>query len=279
VTYAHTGTFAAHAATRGYGAPYSPSPIFQIMAEQRERRAEERSHLMRFLEALPDSPPGSREFRDKPDLLISTPGHRIGIEHTQLIRKHESATRPFLKEAESLEDRCVDHAKEAFERRGGRPLFVYPHFNRRAFRKAEIEGLALQLAAAVEEILATDPAPQRHVEAWSFNRVALHPLPPQIEYLWVDDACGESLWGAVRADGVLFLDRDRIQVEINVKEAKVAGYRQECDEVWLLLVSHGFSPATELRLPENIGEERFASTFDRVFYFNNFTHSVVELRT
>jgi hypothetical protein len=248
------------------------------MAEQRERHAEERSHLMRFLDALPDSPAGSREFRDKPDMVITTSGHRIGIEHTQLIRKHESAARPFPKEAESLEDRCVDHAKELFERRGGRSLFVYPHFNHRAFRKAEVEGLALQLAAAVEEILATDPAPRRHVEAWSFNRVALHPLPPQIEYLWVDDARGESLWGAVRADGVLVLDRDRIQAEISLKEAKVAGYRQECDEVWLLLVSDGFSPATELRLPENIEEERFVSTFDRLFYFNNFSHKVVELR-
>lgn len=44
-----------------------------------DRRAEERSHLARFLESMSAAPVGIPEFGDKPDLVIHTATHRIGI--------------------------------------------------------------------------------------------------------------------------------------------------------------------------------------------------------
>lgn len=98
-----------------------------------------------------------------------------------------------------------------------------------------------------------------------------------MELLRVIDAQGESLWGIPRGSSFLVLDRDRIQTEIDLKDRKLAEYRRACDEMWLLLVSDGFSPATELRLPDDIKEMRFTTGFDRVFHLNNFALEAVEL--
>lgn len=247
------------------------------MIEKRERRAEERSHLLRFLDALPDSPRGSRVFGDRPDLVVHGLAGRIGIEHTQILRHHDSLGRPHPKAVESMESRCVDRARELFEARDGRSLFVYPYFDGRPIRKPDVDGIAQQLAAAVHEIVTTDPRPRRQVEGWAFNRVACNPLPEQVERLRVIDAQGESLWGIPRGSSIQVLDRDRIQAEIDVKDRRLAEYRRACDEIWLLLVSDGFSPATELRLPDDIEELRFTTGFDRVFYFNNFALTAIEL--
>jgi hypothetical protein len=107
----------------------------------------------------------------------------------------------------------------------------------------------------------------------------MNPLPAQIEYLWIDDGQGESQWGVSRSGGILVMGEDRIQSEIDVKDAKVAKYRNECDELWLLLVSGGASPSTALRLPDDIDELQFTTRFDRVFYFNNFEGTSKELAT
>jgi hypothetical protein len=247
--------------------------------EKRDRRAEERSHLARFLESLPGAPVGNREFGDKPDLVIHTATHRIGIEHTQVFRLQDALGKPFPKEAESLEKRLVERAQQLFEGQGGPALFVYVSFNDLPIRKADVQGVAERLAAVVAQIAPTEPGAQTEVEAWSYNRTAPGAIPDQVEELYIirparPDA--ESLWGVSRAGTVPDLTRDRIQETIDEKNAKLAEYRRRCEEVWLLLVAHGFSPATDLRLAEGFAET-FTFGFDRVFYFHNFSGEVVEL--
>lgn len=247
--------------------------------EKPDHRAEERSHLVRFLESLPGAPAGTRDFGDKPDLVIHTATHRIGVEHTQVLRLEGPRGKPFPKEAESLEQRSVERAQQLFEERGGPALFVYVYFNDQPIRKADVAGIAERLAAVVPRIAPVDPGAWTEVESWSYNRTAPGALPEQVEELYVirpprPDA--ESLWGVGRAGTVPDLTRERIQEAIDEKGAKLAEYRSRCDEVWLLLVAHGFSPATDLRLPEGFAET-FTFGFDRVFYFHNFSLKVVEL--
>lgn len=247
------------------------------MAHLHDHRADERAHLTQFLASLPVAPAGAIEFGDRPDLVIATPSHRIGIEHTQLFREKDSTIRPFPKEAETLEDRCIARAKDLFEARGGPPLHVHPWFTPRPMRKREVEGHAVVLAAAVACISALVAGPQRHVEAWSYNRWAPAPLPQVVEDLWVIDAVSQGSWGARRASGIATLAPERIQAAIDGKSGKAEEYRRRCDELWLLIVSDGFSPGTDLRLPEDIELECFTSSFDRVFYFSNFSQAVLEL--
>jgi hypothetical protein len=245
-----------------------------------DHRAEERSHLVRFLDSLPGAPEGVRDFDgEKPDLVILTAGHRIGIEHTQLISTRGSLGTRFPKEAESLETRCVERARTLFEERGGPPLYVYVYFSHRPIRKPDIPAIAERLADVVARVAPTEPRAQREIEAWSYNRTASAPLPEQVEELWIIKPArpdAESLWGVPRGGAVPELTRERIQEEIDVKNAKLADYRSRCDEAWLLLVANGFSPATDLRLPEGF-DETFVFGFDRVFYFHNFSLKVVEL--
>lgn len=242
-----------------------------------DRRAAERSHLTRFLASLAEPPVGNRIFRDRPDLVIETATGRLGIEHTQLVQSRDSLARSNAMRSESLESRVVERAQGEFEAAGGPLLDIHFHFSQRPMRKSDVNGIARALVAAVNEIIESNPSPDDPVEAWRYNRGALNPLPAQIEYLWIDHGKGESLWGVTRSGGILVMDQDRIQAEIDVKDAKVAEYRSECDELWLLLVSDGFSPSTALKLPEEVGELQFTTGFDRVFYFNNFENTSTEL--
>jgi hypothetical protein len=153
--------------------------------QNRDRRAEERSHLVRFLESLPGAPAGTRDFGDKPDLVIHTATHRIRVEHTQVLRLEGALGKPFPKEAESLEQRSVERAQQLFEERGGPALFVYVYFNELPIRKADVAGIAERLAAVVPRIAPADPGAWTEVESWSYNRTAPGALPEQVEELYV----------------------------------------------------------------------------------------------
>jgi hypothetical protein len=247
--------------------------------EKQDRRWEEQSHLTRFMESYPGVPAGVREFGDKPDLVIHTATHRIGIEHTQVFRLQDTLGRLFPKEAESLEKRSVEGAQQLFQERGGPALFVYVYFNDLPIRKADVPRIAEGLAAVVARIAPVVPGVSVEVESWSYNRTAPGAIPEQVEELYIIRPTrldAESLWGVARAGTVPDLTRDRIQRVIDVKGAKLAEYRSRCEEVWLLLVVDGFSPATDLRLPEGF-DETFTFLFHRVFYFHNFSLKVVEL--
>lgn len=248
------------------------------MQQQRDRRAEERSHLVRFLESLPDPPQGDRHFDDKPDLIIVTPRHRLGIEHRQLFDVDQSVGRTFPKEAESLESHCVTRAQTLFEHEDGRNLLVYVYFNAKRLLKTDVEPIAERLAEIVCEVAPTEPGSECRIKARRYNHTASVCIPPQIEGLWIVNppSLGESLWSVPRSGVVPMLTPERLQSDIDTKNPKVPEYRKVSDELWLLLVADGFSPATDLRLPDDFGSDRFVSDFDRVFYFHNFTQKVVE---
>ena len=145
--------------------------------EKQGRRREEQSHLARFLESLPGAPAGVRKFGDKPDLVIHTETHRIGIEHTQVFRLQDASGRPFPKEAESLEKRSVERAQQLFEERGGPALLVYVYFNDLPIRKADVPGIAECLAAVVARIAPVEPGGWVEVESWSYNRTVPGAIP------------------------------------------------------------------------------------------------------
>jgi hypothetical protein len=247
--------------------------------EKPDRRVEERSHLARFLESMSAAPVGIREFGDKPDLVIHTATHRIGIEHTQLFRLQGALGKPFPKEAESLERRSVERAQQLLHERGGPALLVYVRFHDQPLRKADVQGIAERLAAVVARIAPTVPGARTEAESWSYNRTEPGAIPEQVERLWVIRPGGQdarSHWSVLRGGAPPDLTRERIQAAIAEKDAKLAEYRSRCEEAWLLLVADGSSPATDLTLPEPFAET-FTFGFDRVFYFHRSSLTVIEL--
>lgn len=249
------------------------------MRETNIARAEERSHLTRFLQSLADPPQGELCFGDSPDLVIVTPAHRLGIEHTQLMQGKGERGSGTLKAAEMLQTRCVVTARELYEERGADPdLYVYVYFTAHHMRKADVPRLAERLAELVAQFAPAEPDSETTVEAWRHNRGAPGEIPPQIEEIWIKKpGRPDHLWGVPRGSAVPFLSSAQIQAELDVKNGRVAKYRERCDEIWLLLTADGFSPATHLRLPDDVAAECFLSDFDRVFYFHNFDLQVREL--
>ena len=243
-------------------------------------RGEERSHLKRFMESLADSPQGELCFGDSPDLVIVTRTHRIGIEHTQLVQQKDEWGRGFPKAAESLQTRCVETAQELYEERcADQDLYVHVYFSPRPLRKADVPRLAQRITELVTRFAPAEPNSETTIEAWRHNRDAPGEIPLQIEEIWIKKPEGrDRLWGVPRGGVVESLDSARIQAELDLKNGRVAKYRWGCDEIWLLLVADGFSPATDLRLSDEVSAECFLSDFDRVFYFHNFSRRVSELK-
>jgi hypothetical protein len=65
---------------------------------------------------------------------------------------------------------------------------------------------------------------------------------------------------------------------IERKERHVLEYRQECDELWLLLVVDGSTPSSNFLSVLGVREHRFQSSFDDLFLFDAFCSQVVALR-
>jgi hypothetical protein len=62
------------------------------------------------------------------------------------------------------------------------------------------------------------------------------------------------------------------------KEAKVLSYRQQCREVWLLIVARSFEPSTHVELGSEIEVHEFETAFDCVFFLHHAHEYVAELR-
>jgi hypothetical protein len=239
---------------------------------------EERSHLHRFLENLPDAPVGERDYRDKPDLLIRTPLVTIGIEHTRLYWPIADREMP-LQALEALQQRAVELAWEAFEERGGPPLVVHVAFNNRVIRKSEVRDIAARICAVVARFN-LQRGEEHTIEGWRLRRAEPDALPVQVDEIWIlhpDFPEPESLWGVPRGGAIPVLTKEQLQEEITQKETKLSEYRKICDSLWLLLVADGFTLATHFKLPDDIREMVFASDFDRAFFFHNFDCEAVEL--
>ena len=70
----------------------------------------------------------------------------------------------------------------------------------------------------------------------------------------------------------------QLQKLMRNKEAKVPSYRQQCREVWLLIVARGLEPSTHVDLGPEVEGYRFKSGFDRVFFLHHANEYVAELR-
>jgi hypothetical protein len=81
----------------------------------------------------------------------------------------------------------------------------------------------------------------------------------------------------VRAAFVPTLTPSELQQIMRSKEAKVPSYRQQCSEVWLLIVARGFEPSTFGDLGSEVEAHEFETAFDRVFFLHHADEYVAEL--
>jgi hypothetical protein len=88
----------------------------------------------------------------------------------------------------------------------------------------------------------------------------------------------KNSWTSVRAAWVPTLTPLQLQKVVRNKEAKATSYRQQCREVWLLIVARGLEPSTHVDLGSEVEGYQFRSGFDRVFFLHHANKYVAELR-
>lgn len=231
---------------------------------------EQYSHILRFKESFTDFPEGILCFDDNPDVLVKTQEGFYGIEHTRLYYGT-------LKEQESLEQRIADRAKEMYESTGAPPLYVTVLFDSKVkLGVKDIDLIAADLNGMVHQHI---PAVGEHLmlEGWRFISQR---CSPSISVIFIDrpDKSCEMFWGVGRGGAVPDLASEQIRERIQDKETELSRYLSKCFKVWLLIVEDGFSPSSYFVISDEIKNQVYKSSFDRIFLFRNFRCEVIELR-
>lgn len=232
---------------------------------------QERWHLKRFVEICSDFPLGEIVFQDKPDLLVLTEQEIIGIEHTQLINNEENG----LKAQEVLENRIVKKAKEIFENDKDIPIYVYVYFQPGTnLHKRKVSDISQALAALVLNYL-PEKGNDANIECWRLP----YTFPSEINHVyifWFEKAT-YPLWAVSMAGMVPHLTKEIIANRIQRKEKLLESYLKVCDEVWLLIVLDGFTPAGNWDVDTDVLGAEYMSNFKRVILYNHFTSKYKDL--
>jgi hypothetical protein len=241
-------------------------------------KARERAYLERFRDNFADFPEGEVVSSERPDFLIKAGSGRIGIEVTEYhVQEPDEGWGSPTRAQEGTEDKVLRMASEKHQSKGLPPLVVsvqwHPH---QAFSRRRTQELAADLADLVQEHL---PEPDYEAAIRHRRHPAWRSLPQEVASLRIDRRIRFSKysWTPVRAAFVSTLTPPELQQIMRSKEAKVPSYRQQCREVWLLIVARGFEPSTFGDLGSEVEGYRFESGFDRVFFLHYFDESVSEL--
>lgn len=258
-----------------------------------EQKKREMAHLQRFRANCDDFPVVTDDQIkecERPDFLVMIPHRTYGIEHTEFLQsaRRRKGSRP--RALEVAEDQLVQRALIEYESRGLPPVEVLISFRLRERQgrvtKADIQRAydsrtSQRLISTIVDIVATnvplvgDTIPVHHIDAgWKL-------LPKEVSALDISrwSFTTENCWGVARGGTVPSLSPEDFQAIINDKEGNLPVYKEKCDEVWLLIVAHGFSPSTHAKVSPEVETTVFSTGFERVFFLHHFKSMVLELKT
>ncbi len=242
------------------------------------QKAREQAYLQRFRENLVDFPEGEVVPSEHPDFLIKAQPRWIGIELTEYVQKPDEDGGSPMRAQERTEDKVLLTASRQHQSKDLPPVVVHvlwhPH---EALGRRRIQELAAALAGLVQRHL---PETGHSVTIRRRRHPAWRSLPQEVAYLSVDRRIGfsKNSWTSVRAAWVPTLTSPKLQKLMRNKEAKVPSYRQQCREVWLLIVARGLEPSTHVDLGPEVEGYWFESGFDRAFFLHHANKYVAELR-
>ena len=243
------------------------------------QKARERAHLQRFRDNFAGIPEGEVVSSESPDFLIKSQPRWIGIELTEYhVQEPDEGWGSPMRALEGTEDKVLWTASEQYQSKGLSPVVVsvlwHPH---QALDRRRIPELAADLANLVQEHL---PETGHSVTIRRRRHAAWRSLPQEVASLTVvrRKSISKNSWTSVRGAFVPTLTPPELQQIMWNKEAKVLSYRQQCREVWLLIVARGFEPSTHVDLGSEVEVHEFETTFDRVFFLHHADEYVAELR-
>jgi hypothetical protein len=246
--------------------------------EDRKKRQEE-AYLRRFRENFAGFPQGSILPNEHPDFLVETIRGRVGIELTEYhVREPSEGRGSPARAREGTEDEVLRRAAEQYRSKDLPPVVVnvswHPH---QALDRRRISELAADLADLVREYL---PEPNQSVTIRRRRHPAGRSLPEEVASLYILRwrSISKSSWTPVRGAFVPTIVPPDLQEILRKKEVKMPSYRQQCPEVWLLVIARGLEPSTFGDVGPEVEGHQFESGFDRVFLLHHADEYVTELR-
>jgi len=240
---------------------------------QKER---EWAHLLRFKESCPFFPVGKIEATERPDFIVHTSNGLLGIEHTEIFQPgppHGGS----IQAQERLREYIVSRAENLYSENERGPVRVDVLFNPGIeIQKEDTIDIAEALASFVEESL-----PRSGQTAWLNPTLeGRQAFPPEVALIHIhrDQSYEASSWYAKSIGFPPVISSKDIEEKIGAKESKLDDYRTRCSAVWLLLVAAEYKIASTVELERSVWEHRYATEFDRVFFFWNFRRSFRELK-
>ena len=237
-------------------------------------KTRERFYLEALKRAVKDMPSGEPLEPEPPDFVFVQDDHRLGVELTTFHLPPPPGKQPH-QEWQSLKNQIVAGAERLHAEAGGPPLYVGVIFQERErLRKKDVRPMAQELA----EVILTAEVPQHISEPcvvlrfgekpkWS-GGIQIHGSVNGVDRLWHADAGG---WvGQITSEQVA-----------NVVQAKAAHAqlaRQECNELWLVIVNDNFSQAAQAEISEDAMRAEYEGPFERLIWLLPHVPRAIELR-
>ena len=242
------------------------------------KKQTETDHVMRFRENFAGFPEGEVTPSESPDFTVDVTGARIGIEIVGLFRNELDREGLPRRAREHLQDKTLWEAMRLYEAK--ETLHSVQVSVMWSFHEPITKARLGTVASSLAELVATNlPGPDGLVRLGYPHRV-WKSLPKEVDHIFVSQPANlpENAWGSSRGDAVPTLTSDDLQQAMNSKEGKLALYRRNCSEIWLLIVSEGLAPSNNFELSTEVETARFNTGFDRVFYLHYSKGSVEELK-
>lgn len=216
---------------------------------------------------------GKEEYKDSPDLRIVGTSRTIGIEHTQIL--NNSNKEACLKAEEVLEEQVVNKAQKIFEQKNSVPIYVNTFFlpDAKLF-KPQVNGIAYSLATLVSDNI-PEKGEEKSIESWQTR----NKLPPEIDTVhleWYENAT-YPMWAVPRSGFIPDLTPKIVTNRIRHKERYFDKYRECCNEIWLVIVIDGYTPAGSWEISSETIESEYVTQFDRVVLFDYFSGTYKDL--
>lgn len=236
----------------------------------------ERWQFDRFVAVMPDIQGHNAKESEEPDFLLALASKTIGVELTELY--HElPADRVPMQAQEALRFRIAKAAQRRYAAKGLPSLHVSVHLNPQYVpNKRDVERLSIEISDLVEKNV-PDPG-QSFTEEYDWENREYFPEEVIQLSAWTVPGIGESFFSSPSASFVPTLEERDIERVLISKESKVQRYRENCDELWLLVSFDQGQLSTFFEHDEEVFQRTYVSSFDRVFFLRHVKSSLHEIK-
>lgn len=229
------------------------------------KQDKERHYFQQFWKI--HSIPGRIEYSDKPDVLITNNGLKLGIELTHLYKVDgERIDNEQIQNKRRI--KVIEEAEALYLKQGGRRIELWIDFDPDHPIK-DVKKLVNELVVVALKVSGNT---QEYQSRSNF------PETPELRFLYHNGQnYPDSKWKLLQGHDVPRLAIARVKELIAKKVEKLPNY-QVCDRYWLLLIIDFWDPAQDQELNEWPQNENIGKTpFEKIFIYKSPFNKIIEV--